>query len=181
MKSAAICSVQKPSRHTLPLCDLLLLATASCGSEGGGAGTNGPATPRTSVPAALAAEWYAGNVSSVNFFDASSGSWGAPSGPGIFFHFSPDGDYEKGVLLQSSLYGCTMTYEAYSRGTMTVSGDRIGLYPTYGKEKSVDSCVAANNYEKSYDAPAEDLQWQLDATQTLWLGYVGGTPSAFHQ
>ncbi|UCE05292.1 MAG: hypothetical protein JSW07_16990, partial [bacterium] len=37
-------------------------------------------TPRTSVPAELVGEWQTGTVSSVNFYNPTTGVWGAPSG-----------------------------------------------------------------------------------------------------
>jgi hypothetical protein len=145
---------------------------------------NGNNTPRTSVPAQLASTWQTGTVSSVNFYNPNTGSWGAPSGTGIFFKFAPDGYYEKGVLLQSSLYGCTMTFFAYHKGTMTVEDDKIVLYPTYGKIKSIDNCVANNNYEKPDELKSETMLWEIGpdeyGVETLWLRYPDGNPSAFH-
>jgi hypothetical protein len=145
---------------------------------------NGNNTPRTSVPAPLVGAWQTGTVSSVNFYNPTTGSWGAPSGTGMFFKFTPDGYYEKGVLLQSSLYGCTMTFFAYNKGTMTVEGDKIVLYPTYGKIKSVDNCVADNNYDKPDQLKSETMLWERGqdeyGVETLWLRYPDGNPSAFH-
>lgn len=146
---------------------------------------NDPATPRTNVPGQLVAEWYTGTVSSVNFFNPVTGAWGAPSGTGIFFKFTPDGYYEKGVLLQSSLYGCTMTFFAYNKGTMTVEGNKIVLYPTYGRIKSVDNCVAENNYEKPDELHNETIFWEIGpddfGNEVLWLRYETSNPSAFYQ
>lgn len=145
---------------------------------------NGNNTPRTSVPAQLASTWQTGTVSSVNFYNPTTGAWSAPSGVGMFFKFTPDGYYEKGVLLQSSLYGCTMTFFAFNKGTMTVEGDKIVLYPTYGKIKSIDNCVANNNYEKPDQLKSETMLWELGpdeyGVETLWLRYPDGGPSAFH-
>lgn len=141
-------------------------------------------TPRTSVPALLVNTWKTGTVSSVNFYNPNTGAWGAPSGAGMFFKFTPDGYYEKGVLLQSSLYGCTMTFFAYNKGTMTVEGDKIVLHPTYGKIKSVDNCVESNNYEKPDQLKSETLFWEHGqdeyGVETLWLRAPDSGPSAFH-
>jgi hypothetical protein len=145
---------------------------------------NGSNTPRTSVPAQLVNTWKTGTVSSVNFYNPNTGSWGPPSGVGMFFKFTPDGYYEKGVLLQSSLYGCTMTFFAYNKGTMTVEGDKIVLYPTYGRIKSIDNCVESNNYEKPDQLKSETLLWEYGqdeyGVETLWLRSPDSGPSAFH-
>ncbi len=141
-------------------------------------------TPRTSVPAQLVSTWQRGTVSSINFYNPLTGTWGAPSGTGMFFKFTRDGYYEKGVLLQSSLYGCTMTFFAYNKGTMTVEGNKIVLYPAYGKIKSIDNCVEKNNYEKPDELKSETLLWEHGqdeyGVETLWLRYPEGNPSAFH-
>lgn len=148
-------------------------------------GNNDPGTPRTSVPAQLVAEWFTGTISSIDFYNPNNGVWGAPSGTGIFFKFYSDGYYEKGVLLQSSLYNCTMTFFAYNKGTMTVEGDKIVLYPTYGRIKSEDNCVQENNYEKADQLESETIFWELGqdeyGNEVLWLRYETSNPSAFYQ
>lgn len=167
---------------------ILILFVGGCKSSptdaDDGDGKNGGNTPRTSVPAELVGDWKTGTVSSVNFYNPTTGVWGAPSGVGMFFKFTPDGYYEKGVLLQSSLYGCTMTFFAFNKGTMTVAGDTIVLYPTYGKIKSMDNCVQDNNYEKPDDLKSETLIWERGqddyGAETLWLRYPDSGPSAFH-
>lgn len=142
-------------------------------------------TPRTSVPAALVGEWQSGTVSSVNFYNPTTGAWGAPSGTGMFFKFKPDGYYEKGVLLQSSLSGHTTTFFAYNKGTMTVKNNVIVIYPTYGRIKSVDNMVQENNYEKDDELVSETMLWEKGVDEygleTLWLRYPDGDPSAFHR
>ncbi len=96
-------------------------AATDDGSEGGNN------TPRTSVPAQLVGAWYAGSVSSVDYYNPLTGAHGAPSGTGVYYKFTADGYYEKGVMLQSTLYNCTKTFYVYNQGTMTVAGDKIVL------------------------------------------------------
>jgi len=146
---------------------------------------NNSSTPRTSVPNQLVADWYAGNITSVNFYNPTTGAWAAPSGTGVFFKFTADGYYEKGVLLQSSLYGCTTTFFAYNKGTMTVEGNKIVLYPTQGRIKSVDNCVEEYNYDKPDELQNETILWEIGVddygNEVLWLRYETGDPSAFYQ
>lgn len=157
---------------------------AGCSKDSGSINQPDNSTPRTDVPVELAKEWYYGNLSSVNFFNPSTGQFSAPSGTGMFFKFSADGYYEKGVLLQSSLYGCSSTFFAFNKGTVVMEGNKIILYPTYGTIKSEDNCVSANNYEKPDQLEKEIMIWELGMdeynTETLWLRYEDGSPSAFH-
>jgi hypothetical protein len=141
-------------------------------------------TPRSDLPQELVKEWYTGDISSTNFFNPSTGHFSGPSGVGIYFKFTQDGYYEKGVLLQSSLYGCTSTFYAFNKGTVVMDGNKMTLYCNYGKIKSEDNCVSENNYEKADNVTTEVIYWELGYDefnqQTLWLRYENGNPSAFH-
>ena len=160
--------------------------SAGNGNEGnnGNSGGNGN-TPRTTVPAELRGAWYSGTVSSIHFYDRNNGSWGNPSGTGLGFEFKAAGDYEKGVLLRSSLYNCSMTFFAFNSGTMTVEGNKIVLYVNYGRIKSYDTCVQANNYEKPDEVKTETVLWELGqdefGNEVLRLRYPDGNPSTFHR
>ncbi len=113
------------------------------------------------MPSQYVGTWVSGNVSPVNFYSPSTGSWGAPSGVGMFYKFLPNGQYEKGVLLQSTLYGCTMSVFGYQRGAIRVDGSTFELRSSTHKMKSVDNCVQKNNYEKTLDNEAETLFLRL--------------------
>src|SRR5262245_32622500 len=107
----------------------------------GGEGVTDPGDPPdpgvgTGVPSWAVGTWHYGSVSSVNFFNPNSGSWGTPSGEGMFYHFSADGKYEKGYMIQSTLYNCTMTVLFYSSGKITADGSQLSLRMTYGRMKS---------------------------------------------
>jgi len=174
--------------RTKLFCFCLIVSVASitgCKKSPTDNGENIENTPRTSVPEVLTGEWQTGTISSINFFNSSTGAWGTPSGTGIFFKFSKDGYYEKGVLLQSTLYGHTMTFFAYNKGTMTVEDNVIIIYPTYGRIKSIDNMVQENNYEKADDLTPETMYWEVGTDEfgylTLWLSYQDSNPSAFHQ
>jgi len=142
-------------------------------------------TPRTAVPVYLTGDWQTGTISSIDFFNPVTGVFGPPSGVGMFFKFTQDGYYEKGVLLQSTLYGHTMTFFAYNKGTMTIEDSVIVLYPTYGRIKSEDNMVPENNYEKPDELDSETMLWENGTDdlglETLWLRYPDSGYSAFHR
>jgi hypothetical protein len=147
--------------------------------------------PGVDVPAAIATTWQTGTVSSVNFFNASTGQFSSPTGTGLFYRFDSDGNYEKGMLLQSSLYGCTMTVVFYERGTVTTvegsldEGWTLQLHPTYGRQRSRDTCVASNNFEKPHQLADETLITFLGTDEygyeTLFMRYADTDWSAFHR
>lgn len=124
-----------------------------------------PNTPRTTVPAALVGRWHNGNLSSIGFFDAGSGTFGNPSGSGFFFNFTSAGNFEFGGLLQSSWYGCTTDFLSYKSGTMVVSGNTVTLYPRLALTRKTDSCNPANNYEKTAGLDPETFQYEIGSDE----------------
>jgi len=188
MINAKIRLLKVKDLFTLSFCLFLLISGLNgCSEDSTGIsdGNGTPQAPRTNIPEQLVGSWTTGNISSVNFFNPNTGSWSSPSGVGMFYKLTQDGYYEKGVLLQSSLYGCTSTFFAYNRGTVTVEGNKIAFYPSYGRIKSEDNCVEGNNYEKSDELSPETLIWELGTddfgNEALWLSYENGSPSAFHR
>lgn len=170
------------------MCFTLALLTNGCRKNPTAADSednNGADTPRTPVPTALVGAWYSGTVSDINFYNRNTGQFGSPSGTGIFLKLSAEGYYEKGMLLQSSLYNCSMTFFAYNSGTLTLKDSTITLYPTYGRIKSSDNCVAENNYLKNDQLVTETIIAKLGedewGNETLWLRYPESNPSAFHR
>ena len=168
-----------------------VLAALACGGDAAtAAGPTDPGTPGTPapgdrVPSQYVGTWVSGNVSPVNFYSPSTGSWGAPSGVGMFYKFSTNGTYEKGLLLQSTLYNCTMSVFFYVRGTIRVDGTTFDLRSSMNKMKSVDNCVQKNNYEKTLETERETLLLRMGTddygNQTLFIRTPDSTPSRFYQ
>ena len=169
---------------------LSVSAALACGGDAASAAGPGdpgdPGNPSSGdrVPSQYVGTWVSGNVSTVNFYNPNTGSWGAPSGVGMFYKFLPNGTYEKGVLLQSSLYGCTMSVFFYLRGTIRVDGSTFDLRSSANKMKSVDNCVQKNNYEKTLANETETIMLRMGTddygNQTLFIRSPDTTPSRFY-
>ena len=172
---------------------LSLSAALACGGDAAtAAGPDDPDKPGTPgnpgsgdrVPSQYVGTWVSGNVSPVGFYSPSSGSWGAPSGVGMFYKFLPNGQYERGVLLQSTLYNCTMSVLGYQRGTIKVDGSTFELRSSTHKMKSVDNCVQKNNYEKTLENETETLILQLGnddyGNRALFIRAPDTGPSRFY-
>lgn len=169
------------------------LLLAACGSKDGGPtgpsdgppgdGAEGPGTP---VPAELLGTWYTGNVSSVNFFQPSTGHWDNAGGTGLFYSIKADGTYEFGWRLYSQLYSCSMTVLVYKSGTVEVdpAGGSLVLHPTYGRMHSEDNCNSDGNYDKDAPLDEETVLYELGQDDygnlVLLLRYPDGEASAFY-
>ena len=169
---------------------LSVSAVLACGGDAAtAAGPEDPGPPDTPasgdrVPSQFVGTWVSGNVSPVGFYSPSNGSWGAPSGVGMFFKFFANGQYEKGVLLQSTLYNCTMSVLGYQRGTIKVSGSTFELRSSTHKMKSVDNCVQKNNYEKTLENETGTIILQMGTddygNRTLFIREPDTGPSRFY-
>jgi hypothetical protein len=105
--------------------------------------------PRTLVPGILAGEWYNGTVPLLQYRDRSTGEWyNEGISTGGSYRFYPNGDYEESSLVVSHLSGCKTLFYIYERGTMTVIGNTVTLYPTTGRATRDNACDPAGNYDR---------------------------------
>lgn len=148
-------------------------------------GNKNNTTPRTAVPAEIAGDWYNGSISTINYYNPTTGQWSPPSGTGISYKFTADGYYEKGGLLQTSLYGCTTTLFVYYKGTVAIEGSTIKFYPTYGRIKSQDNCVERFNFDKPAELKQESASWWIAAdaygVPALWIGDPEGEATPYYR
>jgi hypothetical protein len=113
----------------------------------------------------LAGEWYLSHVSSIEYVNPNTGSHSGPSGERLVFRFYPDGQYKSGYLVQSSLYGCTMTVFGYKTGSYIIDGNRLTFTEKSYSLTSKDNCHAAWNYEKHPPLQQRTYRWRLARNQ----------------
>jgi hypothetical protein len=162
-----------------------LLAALSLAACGGGDEATGPDAPRTSVPAELVGTWFQGSVSNTDYYNPSTGSWAGPSGTGVAYTFTANGEYQHAGVLQSSLYGCTSIVFGWDRGAVAVRGTEVTLTATSGRLKSEDNCVAEYNYDKSIAVDPTVVTYEVGVddygTETLWLTWPDGQTLSFRR
>ena len=74
-----------------------------------------------------------------------------------------DGCFEHSDLLQSSLYGCTMTIFRWQRGNAAIAGDHITLTPDEGTVRSKKNCGAALDDVRAHGDAAETYTFQIES------------------
>ncbi|MFN7918449.1 MAG: hypothetical protein U0Q16_00040 [Bryobacteraceae bacterium] len=121
---------------------------------------------RGGMLADLVGEWSSMHTSSVNFVDRSTGSYAAPSGNGMQYKFFPDGRFQSAALIQSSLYNCTMTVNAWEEGTIEIKGNVIVFHSNGGTLDSKDNCSASSNYRKQL--PANNTTYTFRVERDQW-------------
>jgi hypothetical protein len=174
----------------------LALLTAACGGSDGGPTSPGTGDPGDGpgdnpgggdIPAALLDSWYAGDVSSTNFYQPSTGHWDNAGGTGLLYTFKADGTFEYGWRLYSRLYDCETSAMVYRTGTVTsdpASGTLV-LHTLTAKMHSEDNCNASGNYDKNIPLEEETLIYELGTdeygNEVLWMRGPDTEPSAFHR
>jgi len=113
----------------------------------------------------IVGEWYLSHASSIQYVKPSTGSYSSPSGERLAFRFYPDGHYKSGYLVQSSLYGCTMTVFGYKTGSYSIDGDRLTFTEKSYSLTSKDNCHAEWNYEKHPPLQQRASRWRLVRNQ----------------
>jgi hypothetical protein len=115
-----------------------------------GSGTPTPTSqPGTPVPTELQGEWLYGRISSIQYYNPVTGSWGQPAGAGDRFKLEANSNYERSRMIQLSTYGCESFLFIWEKGTVKLDFDKsqISFQPADGAVKS-QSCSASNSYEK---------------------------------
>lgn len=132
---------------------------------------NTPAPSSQSERDALLGSWSRGSISSVEFYNPTTGSWAPPSGSGSSYTFNSDGTFTAGVMAQSSLYSCTMTLFSHKEGSYHVNGEIITLNLNKNRFKSQDNCHEQYNYERDDPLESEYLLWHvgIDEDGTTYL------------
>ncbi|MFN7927841.1 MAG: hypothetical protein U0Y68_07825 [Blastocatellia bacterium] len=104
--------------------------------------------PATNAHAQFAGEWlYRIRGSNITYTNG-RGGYADASGELSGYKLHPDGTYEHGYLLSSSLYGCNTKVFGYETGTWTVEGDKLVFLDKTASLTSKDNCNASGNYEK---------------------------------
>jgi len=114
------------------------------------------------LPPSITGAWSSSEVRSVQFKDRATGAFAKPSGAIITYHISPDGQYRKEALIQTSMYNCSDVVFATESGRVFLDDGKLVFASTGGKLNSQDNCNARFNYSKQL-APKRYVysQWLL--------------------
>lgn len=116
----------------------------------------------TRVPAELIGEWTASKGSGPGYYNPSTGSSSAPNATIDSYKFFSDGTYEHAMLMQSSLYNCTITILGREVGPVTVRGSEFTITPRPGTLDNKDSCSPSLNSRKETTFDPTTFRWQLE-------------------
>lgn len=115
----------------------------------------------TRVPPELVGEWQARRGSGSSYYNPNSGSYGAPNGTIDSYKFFADGTYEHAMLMQNSLYNCTIRVFGRETGTTLVEGNRLTITPGPGTLEYTDNCRPNMNSKKATQMDQKKWHWQI--------------------
>lgn len=157
--------------------------TAACG-DGGVELT----TPRSELPEPLVGDWFTGTLSSIQYYDRDTGEWQDPSGEGFYYVFSPDGEYETGAIIDSTVSGCHMRLLGNEFGTVTTDGPfadagTLTVYRHQIKVNVTSSC--GNSGERTQGEAVSTLDWSIapdeNGLEWLTLEHADGSVEQYHR
>ncbi|MCA9837503.1 MAG: hypothetical protein KC422_11320 [Trueperaceae bacterium] len=131
-----------------------------------------------SLPQELQGEWFAGSISSIQFYDPITGDWAAPNGSGFYMIFKADGSYEEGAVINSTQYNCSLQLLGVAKGTAEVNGTKLTLHQTQRKVHVSNTCGNASDSSEGIKDYVYGIEFKDDAfgTPALFLTETDGSP-----
>lgn len=164
----------------LTLSALSVLSFAACDADGGTAPID---TPKSALPEELAGQWFTGTLSSIQYYDRTTGVWQNPSGSGFYFILEPDGDYETGAVIDSTVSGCTMRLLGTEVGTVTLEDDILTVHRHWVKTHVTNTC--GNDGDRTQGQETRQLSWSVvpDENDLPWLEltHSDGSVERYHR
>ncbi|UJR87344.1 MULTISPECIES: hypothetical protein [Sandaracinus] len=163
--------------HLFVIAILAALTVSACRDDGA------PDTPRSGVPAEIAGEWFTGTLSTIQYYNRDNGEWLDPSGEGFYFILDPDGFYETGAVITSTVAGCTMRLLGTEVGTVVIEGDEVTVHRHWVKTHVTNSC--GNSGERTQGQETRTMWWSVetDSSGVEWLvlDHGDGTSERYHR
>lgn len=120
-------------------------------------------TVRPVTPSELVGEWHARRGSGSSYYNPNSGSYGAPNATTDSYKFFADGRYEHAILMQNSLYNCTIRIFGRETGKTLVDGNTLTITPGPGTLEYTDTCRPSMNSKKATQMDQKKWQWQVSS------------------
>lgn len=123
--------------------------------------TSGPAR----VPAELVGEWIARRGSGSSYINPNTGQTGGVNATIDSYKIFADGSYEHSILIQSSLYNCTLTTVGRETGPINVQASTFSLTPSPGTLDSKNSCNPSLNEKQQTNFDPETYSWRIQRNE----------------
>ncbi|WP_027482934.1 hypothetical protein [Deinococcus pimensis] len=137
-----------------------------------------PQIPTGRPPAALIGVWTAGANTGAPYYTTTHG-WAPQTGTGAYLKVMADGTFQKGGLLQTTVYGCSAATTSHAAGVLHVDGDTLTLDPDTTGTKYSSSCNPELNLDKTLPNTTLTLKWTVLEDGRLLLTLPDGQSTVF--
>ncbi len=118
-------------------------------------------------------KWKLGDLSSANFYDPATGSWGMPAGAGEWLQLFENGTFRYGKFGLVYQDGCELAMQVYQEGQLTGSGSTISMKSSAGARRWESSCAPGTIDEEQWvDPELSSYAWKLLGTPPSQLSLL---------
>lgn len=125
--------------------------------------------PGGALPTSLARQWFTGSLTTISFYDPTTGAWSQPSGVGELYRFAADGNYTYAGSLKIQNGACLSEVSVYQTGMARASESELELQPTFSRTRTRIIC---GNVSESV---SEELPGLKRIAYSVALGKEGRT------
>jgi hypothetical protein len=120
-----------------------------------------PTAVQGGVPAELIGEWIARRGSGSSYINPNTGQTSGANATIDSYKIFADGTYEHSILIQSSLYNCTLTTVGRETGPISVQASTFLITPGPGTLDSKNSCNPSLNEKQRTTNEPRTLRWRV--------------------
>jgi hypothetical protein len=124
-----------------------------------------PTMVPTRVPPELVGEWIARRGSGSSYINPNTGQTGGVNATIDSYKIFGDGTYEHSILIQSSLYNCTLSTVGRETGPISVQASTFTLTPGPGTLDSKNSCNPSLNEKQQTNENPETYSWRIQRNE----------------
>jgi hypothetical protein len=96
--------------------------------------------PGGALPASLARQWFTGNLTTISFYDPTTGAWSQPSGLGELYRFAADGGYTYAGSLKIQNGACLSEVAVYQTGVARAAAGELELQSSFSRTRTRIIC-----------------------------------------
>jgi len=120
-----------------------------------------PTAVQGRVPAELVGEWIARRGSGSSYINPNTGQTSGANATIDSYKIFADGTYEHSILIQSSLYNCTLSTVGRETGPISVQASTFLITPGPGTLDSKNSCNPSLNEKQRTTNEPRTLRWRV--------------------
>lgn len=117
--------------------------------------------PAGALPASLARQWFTGNLTTISFYDRTTGTWSQPNGLGELYAFAPDGSYTYAGALSIQNGACVSEVSVYQTGVARAGASELELQATFSRTRTRVVCGSVSETVSEELPPVKRMPYRV--------------------